>query len=821
MILKEVYTRFYKSFNYDFLRKNNEKAKSKPWEMIEGKWYPYVRVPIHKDITTIVGANESGKSHLLTVIEKGISGENINREDFCRYSHFYTVEQGKRHWPDFGFLWDELNDEERHTIATACNLEGTQSFKKFYFFREDKSTIRIFIIVGSDPKEITLPSENAKIICDLLPIPFRIDANIALPSSVSISYLASEKPDEIVALGRQNRMDLVDTVLKNKAALSSEASIRNAAAGLASQISPLINPAAVVSSKEEALKQAAEFKLARDLICKVARIDPEALSELSRCIRSGIDGNAIGIVREINKLLEKALNFPHWWVQDNSFSLGIDAREHELFFTIRDRTGSNYSFGERSSGLKYFLSYYVQYLAHTPHSTRREILLMDEPDAYLSSQAQQDLLKIFHAFAKPEITAIRPIQVVYVTHSPFLIDRNHADRIRVLEKGSGDEGTRVVRNASRNHYEPLRSALGAFVAETTFIGNCNLVVEGAADQVLLAGVATFLKDRGATDFQTLDLNRLTIVPSGSAQHVPYLVYLARGRDYEKPAVIVLIDSDKEGNEAKATLLNYGPLKKLKLKKEFILQVGDVSAKLGKTPSGVDGAIETEDLIPLHISIAAVTAYFEEFDQKVELSIDLVNSKKENGKSIFKALEAACKAVDNSLHLDKVGFARATLQVVHAWSSMPDHAKTVAEFEESMKMLFSCLVTMRREALIDISQEKITQRVERAKDAFIQDHMHAARKEEALVLFDDITKSLGDEPESDTIKALLERLNRQFKLKEDSTKQIEDFESFKEQLKQIRYIEILAADFNGKKEVLFGGTINNEHLMQSVAEHKAT
>ncbi|MFZ1919987.1 MAG: hypothetical protein WAU58_20650, partial [Terriglobales bacterium] len=68
------------------------------------------------------------------------------------------------------------------------------------------------------------------------------------------------------------------------------------------------------------------------------------------------------------------------------------------------------------------------------------------------------------------------------------------------------------------------------------------MVEGTADQVLLAGAATFLKARGASDFQTLDLNRLTIVPAGSATHIPYLVYLARGRDYEKPAVIVLLDS---------------------------------------------------------------------------------------------------------------------------------------------------------------------------------------------------------------------------------------------------------------------------------------
>lgn len=120
---------------------------------------------------------------------------------------------------------------------------------------------------------------------------------------------------------------------------------------------------------------------------------------------------------------------------------------------------------------------------------------MGEPDAVLSNQGQQDLLKIFDAFANPD-DGSAPIQLIYVTHSPFLIDKNHGERIRVLEKGVGEEGTRVVRDASRNHYEPLRSAFGSFEGETTFIGNCNLMVEGPADQILLAGAATCLRAIG-------------------------------------------------------------------------------------------------------------------------------------------------------------------------------------------------------------------------------------------------------------------------------------------------------------------------------------
>jgi AAA domain, putative AbiEii toxin, Type IV TA system len=290
------------------------------------------------------------------------------------------------------------------------------------------------------------------------------------------SGIASTIEDNVELLTRQNRLDLMKAVLKHKPDFNSAQAVNAAAQTLVNDIGPHLGDRYSGMSQKDKSKLQAEFRLACALICTVALIDPDKLTELARAIRTGLDGHVSGLIRNINKDLEKALNFPRWWVQDRAFSLRTDAREHELVFMIRDRTEQDYSFGERSSGLKYFLSYYVQYLAHKPASSNGEILLMDEPDAYLSSQAQQDLLKIFHAFAHPEEADKKPVQVIYVTHSPFLIDRNHSDRIRVLEKGSGEEGTRVVRNVSRNHYEPLRSALGAFVAETTFIGNCNLMV---------------------------------------------------------------------------------------------------------------------------------------------------------------------------------------------------------------------------------------------------------------------------------------------------------------------------------------------------------
>src|SRR5690348_11787325 len=99
MKLRTVFVRFYKSFNFDYMRKFRPGAREYPWEKIGTGWFPYVRVPIDPQVTTIVGANESGKTHLLSAIENGITGKKISSEDICRHSEFFTVGKGQMRWP--------------------------------------------------------------------------------------------------------------------------------------------------------------------------------------------------------------------------------------------------------------------------------------------------------------------------------------------------------------------------------------------------------------------------------------------------------------------------------------------------------------------------------------------------------------------------------------------------------------------------------------------------------------------------------------------------------------------------------------------------
>lgn len=802
MFLKNVYIRFYKSFNFDYLRKFAATDRW-PWESVDGMWYPYVRIPIDRKITTVVGANESGKTHLLTAIEKGIRGEGIERADFCRYSQFFTVEQGKMKWPDFGFEWSGVSSEERKTIADCCGIMKPVAFDSFHVFRTVKDKLKVYL-PGETNSAHDVTATGVSTLVSLVPKVFRLHENVGLPESASIRWLADDgRPQSnLEALTRQNRVTLFEGLLSNSAWFSTKETVSQSAdkiAGAFSAGSSVPTPASNGSPPKST--RDAELRLAHDLIRKVAKIDPEALRELFDALRDGRDAFANSIIDAINATLEAVLNFPHWWVQDKQFRLLVSPRDYDLVFTICDRTGREYSFGERSSGLKYFLSYYIQYLAHEAEPGRPEILLMDEPDAYLSSQGQQDLLKILDEFANATRPGSIPTQVIYVTHSPFLIDKNHSERICVLEKGVGDEGTRVVRDTSRNHYEPLRSAFGSFVAETTFIGHCNLIVEGPADQVLLAGAASLLRSRGASELETLDLNKITIVPAGGQGQIPYLVYLARGRDVEKPAVIVFLDSDKGGNDAKKGLKRGGAKNKQVLKPQYVLQIGELSQDPTslRNPAG-NSLVEIEDLIPLPIAVEAAQRYLCEFcnapsDDVAKVTSEAILANCQTNESLFDAITKHFESLSKEWHIDKLGFARLTLEVVVEWNGASaagtPSEQAVSEFANNMKIVFRKLRHMQRDAERELSEERVSRRVDRAKQSFLQDYPSEAKREHAYLLLEEIEAALGGTQEDDLVRAELSSIRRDFKIEDNVTEPVPDFQRFKERLEKLKYAGRLA------------------------------
>ena len=772
MKLASVYARFYKSFNFDQWRAAHEKAKPLPWEETSRGWYPYMEIGIHDQITTIVGANESGKSHLLNAIEIAISGDGFKRQDLCRYCDFFNVEAGNDFWPHLGVSWTDLDQSEIDSLRSEAS-EAPEGIDRFCMFREGPDKLDLYF--PHPDGAYTSQSLTGKACRAFgktwLPKPFRIRSNVALPRALPVSAVTGT--GDGVAFTRAQGSGLIkigQAVLKhwtgNADVLSQ--SLPGLAPTLASGLSEV---ASLGSETSEA--QRLSYDLARRLLVQLAKVEPQRLAELAQYLDQGEDGHAAALANSINQQLEKELNFPKFWVQDRDFQLLVTPHDTELTFTIRDRTGTQYTFDERSAGLQYFLSYFIQSQTHQPDPKRPEILLMDEPDAYLSAEAQQDLLKIFAEFAQPDDGA-RPIQVVYVTHSPFLLDKNHADRIRVLQKGKGADGTRVIRNASQNHYEPLRSAIGAYVGESAFIGACNLLVEGVADQVFLAGMSRLIQADGpVAQGEILDLNQIVVVPCGSASHIPYMLYLIRGRDAEIPPVIVLLDADKSGAEA-LKVLSKNDMRKL-IKLEYVISFDTL--KLGGRVK--HAVLEPEDLIPPALAAASATRYFVEIsvfrgDAAPTFSEASVSAKLNAKAGIYDALKAI--AEETGHHIDKVGFARALLYVCEHPPTKAIEAD-VETLKSRVKILFVTLNERRRKAELERSMERSSSKIERHRKIFLRERPSGATKEQAGLLLERIDMDLDQSLDADAIRNRMIAMKRRFQLDGAPLDPVPDYGNF--------------------------------------------
>lgn len=734
--------------------------------MIGDQWYPFISVPLDRIMTAIVGANESGKSHLIDAITQALTGEGISRRDFCRYSALFSVEKDRVRAPDFG-VEVEIDDDDVEVLASGGLAVGGGDRVMLLRFGDDRRAI-----IGADGESTELTAAQAAAVDERLPTPFTLPSDVPLPDSITLDEIL-QRPSRW-ALTRSERATLRET-LDNVADATAQA-VTTQAAGIAASLTPYDNDENRVASIE----------LARSLLLDVAHIAVSAFEDLEKALNDGREGQVGGLVESMNRALARHLNFSRWWRQDRDFQLRLSPRDNELVFTIRDRTETDYSFGERSKGLQFFLGYYVQLLAHERPSERPQILLMDEPDAYLSSVAQQDLLRVLEHFAAPE--GREGDQVVYVTHSPFLIDKNAAGRIRVLDKGSNEEGTRVVNDAVRNHYEPLRSSIGAFVAETAFLGGTNLIVEGPADQVLLSGINALLRRRGNAPSRLLDLNDTTIVPAGSASQVPYMTYLARGRDELKPACVVLLDGDQAGREARKQLMrSTDGRRKRMLDERFAVDLGVWGQDPKLRTDAAGGIKEIEDLIPLQIVAQAARSY----------AIRLLGLTADDAKRLThtgitaqlgaKEVDSVWKALKRAFHdaydaqIDKLGFAKEVIGYVESAANATTRPPGLLALEGNFASLISHLADLLATAEADEGERRTAKRTDEIVRAFLLDYPDGAARDIAARTLREIDASLEGSLGDDAVAREVQSLRRTFKLDVEPLEPVDEYPSFVERL----------------------------------------
>ncbi|MGA9796380.1 MAG: AAA family ATPase [Rhizomicrobium sp.] len=361
-------------------------------------------------------------------------------------------------------------------------------------------------------------------------------------------------------------------------------------------------PHVVQNLKREDLgsKEAAKARTLRVLFDFV-RLAPQEILELGQDFKDPNNPNrqptpdeitAIGEKkRERSILLQSASallteRFREWWKQgDYRFRFEADGN-HFRIWVADDRRPEEIELESRSTGLQWFLSFYLVFLVESKGEHRNSILLLDEPGLSLHPLAQRDLSAFFAGLAETN-------QIIYTTHSPFLVDADNLDRARKVYV-SGDGTTKATENLREGGDDAnqagaayaVHSALNLNVAESLLLGCQPIIVEGASDQHCLTSIKTLLIRAG----KIKPKRELVFPPSGGAKTARIVASILTGRDDVLP--IVLLDDDMMGRkmaqEMKTTLYQANAGR--------ILNVRDFVE--------IDGA-EIEDLFPSAFVAAAI------------------------------------------------------------------------------------------------------------------------------------------------------------------------------------------------------------------------
>ena len=700
MKITHVLLRWYRSFNINYLPYSDrrEGTLSRPWNLIgssDEDAYKFIEIPIKSDITTIVGGNESGKSHLVSAINKVLNGVGIpDADEKQKEFHFtdlchYAGEQKKNieTWPNIGLRFS-CDHEEMTTVTSSINAKPKSLSKAFTLVLDRRGSQHAILYIDGEPA-IPLSDEQLKSIRETLPTVEFIRSTRPMSDEIEIedllSALASGTPKENSYYPFEASQD----ALKFLTALTLPGAGKAITADLHQSVSEM-QQNLEKSKRRHHAKVELELQLFRDVL----KIEPATLEQIARLGRTGrsfVDG----LMSVWNHELERELNLSHYWQQDDAFRLGLNYKAGVFYFEITDKTGAVYTFKERSSGLRYFLSYYIQAKALESKAVlegRKEcIFLMDEPDSFLSIVGQRNLMNVFESLvfqSKLELGT----QLIYTTHSPFLINKNFPHRIRLVRKGDGEEGTQFVDEARVRRYEPVRSALGIDCAQTLFMGESNVIVEGPTDQYLLAELVRLYSVYGNPN-ELLDLNSIVLMSAESAPGVEKILLASRWGDEPIPATVVIFDDDVEGKLQKDRVTGIARGCKKLIDEKFVLLISDLV-----TPDGDGQPISTiEDIVPRNIYFSALRSYLTEWYSREEVSEEVLE--KASSLNCDKCVvECVSKFFEDEVHggktYDKMGVLQEVISIVKSTlGTEDDHLN--AEVEILKKTLVALCSELRR------------------------------------------------------------------------------------------------------------------------------
>jgi predicted ATP-dependent endonuclease of OLD family len=230
-------------------------------------------------------------------------------------------------------------------------------------------------------------------------------------------------------------------------------------------------------------------------------------------------------------------------------------------------------FDERSRGFVWFFSFLAYFSYLESESEQPLILLLDEPGINLHASAQADLLRFIDERLAPKH------QVLFTTHSPFMINPHAFGRVRTVidQDGAGTKVSSEVMYADSETSFPLHAAMGIDLAQTLFVAPDTLVVEGPSDIIYLEVLSNALEASGREGLDP----RWALAPIGGITKLPAFVTLLGAN---KLNIAVLADASLNDQEAVQKLRAAG-----KLANAGIVLISEV---VGRDEADVEDILDT-------------------------------------------------------------------------------------------------------------------------------------------------------------------------------------------------------------------------------------
>lgn len=541
-------------------------------------------IPVEEDVTALVGKNESGKTAMLHALQRLNPARTAAFELEADYPRWLLVRDRK----------EGVTDEAVPIRATFELEQGdVEAIEKRFGPGVMKATT-IEVSRGYEGQMyIDIESDEAKAVANLVKTA-GASANTKKLLTLD-SFLALQ---ESIEAARES-VDLTEKTTEELAAIESAAgkllgertlaqTVLNFVAGRIpkffyfGEYSTLPGRIDLREIEGEDAPASTGLQTAWALL-QLAGTDTSRLSEEDFELRMAeLEAVSIDLTRQVFE----------FWTQNKDLSVeivvdketedtptGQTAVARYLDVRVRDsRHGYTGNFAQRSSGFQWFFSFLAAF-SEFEARPGRVIVLLDEPALTLHARAQQDFLRFINERLAPKH------QVLYTTHSPFMVETGQLQRARIVEDKGPDRGSEVtteVLATDRDSLFPLQAALGYDIAQSLFVGADNLLVEGTSDFTYLTVISDHLKSQGRA---ALD-DRWRILPCGGVQNIPTFVALL-GAHLD---VSVLIDSGTQGSQRLTELGNRGLLDLSRL-----VTVGQIT---GAKKADIEDVFEVDDYLAI-------------------------------------------------------------------------------------------------------------------------------------------------------------------------------------------------------------------------------